>query len=114
MNKFITMEEGSARSEASRPDQDKVISGDPVFLLWEIDDAGSGLTSGIWEASPGKWRFENAHWEYCRILFGTSVITEEGGASHSVSTGDSFILKPGFKGTWEVINTTRKDFIARE
>lgn len=113
MTKFIAVDTANIRSSESRPDQDSVISGDPRFTLWEVDDAGSGLTSGIWEATPGKWHFENAHWEYCRILAGASVITEANGETHSVQKGDSFILKPGFKGTWEVIETTRKDYIAR-
>jgi hypothetical protein len=28
-----------------------------------------------------------------------------------LKAGDSMILRPGFKGTWEVIETTRKDYV---
>ena len=29
------------------------------------------------------------------------------------SAGDSFVIKPGFKGTWEVLETTRKEYVIR-
>jgi uncharacterized protein len=25
--------------------------------------------------------------------------------------GDSFVIRPGFRGVWEVIETTRKDYV---
>jgi uncharacterized cupin superfamily protein len=52
-------------------------------------------------------------WEYCRILSGTSIVTEDGGAPVTVTAGDSFILRPGFSGTWEVLETTTKDYVIR-
>jgi uncharacterized protein len=27
--------------------------------------------------------------------------------------GDTFILRPGFKGSWEVVETTRKAYVIR-
>ncbi len=47
------------------------------------------------------------------ILEGHSVVTEEGGAPVHLRAGDSFIMRPGFKGTWEVIETTRKDYVIK-
>ena len=40
-------------------------------------------------------------------------MTEDGGAETHLKAGDSMILRPGFKGTWEVIETTRKDYVIR-
>ena len=68
---------------------------------------------GIWESTPGKWKIAYDEWEYCQILSGISVIAEDGGAAVQVKAGDSFVLRPGFKGTWEVIETTRKDYVVR-
>ncbi len=94
----------------SRPEPGKVLSGDPVHSTWNIEERG-GLYAGLWESTPGKWRISYDEWEYCRILSGRSVITEEGGAAELVGPGDSFLLRPGFRGTWEVIETTRKDYV---
>jgi uncharacterized cupin superfamily protein len=41
------------------------------------------------------------------------VIEAEGGEAVTVRAGDSFILRPGFKGSWEVIETTRKEYVIR-
>ncbi|MFN7051242.1 MAG: cupin, partial [Gemmobacter sp.] len=38
-----------------RPDPEKVISGDPVHTTWSIEEA-DGLYSGMWQATPGKWK----------------------------------------------------------
>jgi uncharacterized protein len=102
----------SVAPEESRPDPVKVLSGDPVHTSWNIEER-DGLYCGIWQSTPGKWRIAYDEWEYCRILSGVSVITEDGKSPRTVIEGDSFILRPGFKGTWEVIETTRKDYVIR-
>lgn len=98
--------------EVSRPAPDRIVSGDPVFTSWNIEDR-DGLYCGIWQCTPGKWRIHYDEWEYCRILSGVSVITQDGGAARIIRTGDSFILRPGFRGTWEVMETTVKDYVIR-
>ncbi|RXT51255.1 cupin [Bosea sp. Tri-44] len=113
MGKFVTMGVDGTEPETYGPDEGSVIAGAPRFRSWTLDEAEGGLSSGLWEATQGKWNFENAHWEYCRILSGVSVVTEEGGAAHLVRAGDSFVLRAGFRGTWEVIETTRKDYVIR-
>ena len=103
----ITPEEGA-------PAPDMVISGNPTNLTWNLEEADGNIFAGVWEATPGKWRLEYTEWEYCHILSGVSIITEDGGEPNTVRAGDSFFLKPGFKGTWEVVETTRKEYVIRE
>jgi uncharacterized cupin superfamily protein len=91
-------------------DRDRVVAGDPVFTTWNAEERG-GLYCGLWQATPGKWRIRYDEWEYCRILEGLSVITEERGAARIVRAGDSFVIRPGFRGTWEVLETTLKDYV---
>ena len=98
--------------ETERPAADRLIAGDPVFTTWNLEDR-DGLYCGVWESTPGKIRIVYEEWEYCRILSGRSIITEDGGTPQTVGPGDSFILRPGFKGTWEVVETTRKDYVIR-
>jgi uncharacterized cupin superfamily protein len=98
--------------EIDRPAKDRLISGDPVFTTWNIEER-NGLFCGIWQSTPGKWRIAYDEWEYCRILEGRSIITEDGGPAHEVGPGDSFILRPGFTGTWDVVETTVKDYVIR-
>lgn len=99
--------------EESAPAPDRLIAGNPRFRTWEIDAQPGGLFAGVWESTAGKWRVVYDEWEYCRILSGVSEVTEDGGAPRRLATGDSLIIRPGFKGVWEVIETTRKEFVIR-
>jgi len=102
-----------AEPETASPSPERVISGTPRFTTWNVEDAGGGLYAGIWEATPGKWRVVYDEWEFCHILSGVSVIEEDGGGSRTVRAGDSFVLRSGFSGSWEVVETTRKEYVIR-
>ena len=95
------------------PAPERLISGNPQFKTWNFEEAEGGIYAGIWEATPGKWRIEYDEWEFCHILSGISVISEDGGEARTVRAGDSFLLRPGFKGIWEVLETTRKEYVIR-
>ncbi|SNR38208.1 cupin domain-containing protein [Puniceibacterium sediminis] len=102
----------SVTPEHDAPAPDRLISGDPKFTTWNLEDR-DGLYCGIWQATPGKWRIAYDEWEYCRILSGVSILTEHGHPPRTYRAGDSFIIRPGFAGTWEVIETTTKDYVIR-
>jgi uncharacterized cupin superfamily protein len=99
--------------ETGAPAPDRLISGNPEFTTLNVEEAAGGLYAGIWQSTPGKWRIEYDEWEYFHILEGYSVVTEDGGEPVHLKAGDSYILRPGFKGTWEVLETTRKDYVIR-
>jgi uncharacterized protein len=113
MPRFLDLSIDGIEQEEGAPAPDRLISGNPRFRTWNVEEAEGGLYAGIWEASPGKWRIEYTEWEFCHILSGVSVIAEEGGESRTVRAGDSFVLRPGFRGTWEVVETTRKEYVIR-
>ena len=100
-------------AEEGRPAADRLIAGDPVFTTWNIEEAEGGIYSGIWQSTPGKWRIQYDEWEYFHILEGHSIVTSEDGEIFHLKAGDRLILRPGFKGTWEVVETTRKDYVIR-
>ena len=110
---FRLISEAGTEPELGAPASDRLISGAPRFLTWNVEEADGGLYAGIWEATPGKWRIEYDEWEFCHILSGVSIVTEDGGEARTVRAGDSFVIRPGFKGTWEVVETTRKDYVIR-
>ncbi|RWK54483.1 cupin domain-containing protein [Mesorhizobium sp.] len=111
--KFLSVDIESVEPEPSAPAPDRLISGEPKFRTWNVEEGDGGLYAGIWEATPGKWRIEYDEWEFCHILSGVSVISEEGGEARTVRAGDSFVLRPGFKGSWEVLETTRKEYVIK-
>ena len=99
--------------EEGAPPPDRVVSGTPASRTWNIEETEDGLYAGIWQSTPGKWRIVYDEWEFCHILEGVSIIAEEGGEARTVRAGDSFVLRPGFRGTWEVVETTRKEYVIR-
>ncbi|GLS33344.1 hypothetical protein SAMN04488498_105105 [Mesorhizobium albiziae] len=110
---FLSIDTDSVEPEEGAPAPDRLISGAPKFRTWNVEEAEGGLYAGIWEATPGKWRIVYDEWEFCHILSGVSVVTEDGGEARTVKAGDSFVLRPGFKGSWEVLETTRKEYVIR-
>lgn len=113
MSNFLDFNLDNVVAESTAPAPGRLISGDPQFLTWNLEEAAGGVYSGIWEATAGKWRVEYDEWEFCHILAGVSILTEDGSATRTVRAGDSFIIRPGFRGTWEVIETTRKAYVIR-
>lgn len=109
---IIRVTPAAASPEASRPDPARVLAGDPVHTSWNLEDR-DGLYCGIWQSTPGSWRIVYDEWEYCRILAGRSVISGDDGSRLEVGPGDSFVIRPGFSGTWTVLETTRKDYVIR-
>ena len=113
MTHAIRFDPAAAVPEQGMPAADRILSGNPQFRNWSLDEADGGVYAGIWEATPGKWRIAYEEWEYFSILSGYSIVTEDGGEAHHLRVGDRMVLQPGFSGTWEVIETTRKDYVVR-
>jgi uncharacterized cupin superfamily protein len=111
--RLLAIDTATVEAEPGAPAADRLIAGEPRFLTWNVEEQPGGLYAGIWESTPGKWRIVYDEWEFCHILAGVSVISEDGGETRTVGTGDSFVLKPGFKGTWEVLETTRKEYVIK-
>lgn len=113
MVKMKKFDLATVEPEVGEPAADRLIAGTPRFRTWNVEEADGGLYAGVWESTPGKWRIVYDEWEYFHILSGYSVVTEDGGEAVHLRAGDSTILRPGFKGTWEVVETTRKDYVIR-
>ncbi|MBI1417640.1 MAG: DUF861 domain-containing protein [Limimaricola sp.] len=110
--RFLPLLPEGITPEIARPAPEKLIEGDPVFTTWNVEEH-DGVFAGIWQATPGTWAIAYDEWEYCRILSGVSVITEEGEPARRVGPGDAFVIRPGFRGTWQVVETTTKDYVIR-
>jgi uncharacterized protein len=109
---FLSVSTDGVAPEEGRPDPGRLVKGDPCFRTWNLEER-DGLWSGIWESTPGAWRVVYDEWEFCHIVSGVSVITEDGGEERWLRAGDAFVLRPGFSGVWEVVETTRKEYVIR-
>jgi uncharacterized cupin superfamily protein len=64
-------------------------------------------------ATVGAWRVSYDEWEYCHILSGRMSLTPDGGAPVQFGPGDSFVIEPGFRGVWTVIEDMAKTYVIR-
>lgn len=112
MPHLVRLDRSAAAPETSRPDPERIVSGDPVHTTWNVEDR-DGLFCGLWQSTPGAWRVSYSEWEYIHLLEGVSILHEDGGPSTTLRKGDSLILRPGFSGVWEVLETTVKDYVIR-
>ena len=94
----------------TRPAADALVSGDPVHTSWDYEDR-DGLYAGIWQSTPGAWRFNYTEWEYIRVHSGRAVLTCDDGQVIEMAAGDSLVIRPGLSGIWEVTETLLKDYV---
>lgn len=110
MPQLIRLSREGITPEISRPAPEKVIAGDPVHTTWNMEERGT-LYAGLWHSTIGEWRISYAEWEYVHILEGVSVLTDAQGQETRLEAGDSFVIRPGFSGSWRVVEPTLKDYV---
>ena len=94
---------------------EKRIEGNPQQSLWmHYTDPSQQFFCGQWASEVGKWRIHYTEEEYCKMLEGVSVITDDDGQAVTVRAGDAFVIPRGFRGTWEVLEASKKEFVIYE
>lgn len=94
---------------------EKLLSGNPrQTVRMHYTDPTAQFLVGEWHSEVGMWRVSYTEEEYCQMLEGVSVLTDDQGHAVTVTAGDSFVVPRGFVGTWEVVQPTRKTFVIYE
>ena len=99
-------------AEKGKPDKEKLIKGKYETRTWNhFTGEDDRLFCGIWESTRGKVKVDYSEWEFCHIIEGKAILTNEDGKSWTVEKGDGFIIPAGFKGTWETVKKVRKHYV---
>jgi len=81
--------------------------GEAVKSLWKSPDGM--LDIGVWECEPGRFTADRSEsLEFCYFLQGKIVMTHVDGTKKTLGPGDAILLPKGWKGTWEILEHTRK------
>jgi uncharacterized cupin superfamily protein len=100
---------------ASAPAADRVRSGDPRQLIWNLLSSADGhFHVGQWASGVGAWEVQYTEFELCHILTGVVRVSDAQGFGRLYRTGDTFVIPSGFRGTWEVIEPCRKIYAIYE
>jgi uncharacterized cupin superfamily protein len=93
---------------------DRVVEGDPHHVTQlRFESPDGALIAGTWTSTPGKWRVFTDRDEFCTILSGHVRLIDENGAASIFKAGDAFMIPNGFRGYWDVVETTTKHFVIR-
>lgn len=94
---------------------DHLIAGGPQHNVWNYYKNQDGrFRSGVWESTVGKWHAFAGRNEFCYMLAGRVRLSDRYGNSREFGTGESFVIKPEFDGTWEVLEDARKLYVIFE
>lgn len=91
--------------------------GEPVsresgLIFFQNEDKSSEM--GIWQITPGRWRCEVGTDEFCHVLAGHAIYTNDDGKAVELRAGSTSAFPAGWKGTCEIIETLRKVYMARQ
>ena len=93
---------------------DRVVDGDPQHLTkLYFESPDRKMIAGTWTSTPGKWHAFAERDEFCYILSGHCRLIDADGSAQDYRAGDAFMIPNGFRGYWEVIETTTKHFVIR-
>ena len=94
---------------------DRVVAGDPNHVTqMRFESPDGAMIAGTWTSTPGKWHAFTDRDEFCVIIAGHCRLIDEAGNARDFRTGDSFMIPNGFRGYWDVIETTTKHFVIRQ
>ncbi|WP_120633977.1 cupin domain-containing protein [Ruegeria sp. EL01] len=109
-------DEPARKSERRLSDlPDRVVDGDPYHNVGlHFTSPDGAMSAGTWTSTPGKWYAFTDKDEYCYIITGHCALIHEDGTRQDFRTGDSFMIPNGFRGFWQVVETTTKHFVIRD
>lgn len=111
--KIVRIGETPPAPETGKPAN--VIAGDPTTTTHNYyTDAGQQFFSGIWESTKGIWAVDYVEEEFCALVRGKVILTDEDGHAETFEEGDAFIIPAGFRGSWETVEPVRKLYVIYE
>ncbi|MDF5909446.1 cupin domain-containing protein [Pseudomonas aeruginosa] len=115
MSDFITVLRDTCPVPVLDATKWKRIDGDPHTVnLNAYASADGSKLMGTWICTPGKWEVNYERWEFC--LLPRRLLHHHPGEGEQpvhLRAGDVFVIEPGLRGTWEVVETVRKVFRLR-
>ena len=76
-----------------------------------LNENPDGSEAGIWECSPGTWTRLVMDAEISSFVSGHALFHPEDGPTVEIKAGDTVYFDNNSKGTWEVLETTRKAYL---
>jgi len=115
MNNVVLFSQHEPAFDEYQTPAEKCIDGQPTQRTWHhFTSEDEKFFSGTWEAEPGCWRVDYTENEFCQILGGHSILRDACGNEMDLKAGDKLVIPVGFKGEWQVVETTKKIYVIYE
>ena len=112
INQLVFFEQHEPEFDEYPTPLEKCVEGQPLQRTWHhFTSSDEKFFAGLWEAEPGCWNISYTENEFCQIVAGRSVLRDEQGREHPLKAGDNFVIPAGFRGQWEVLETTKKIYV---
>ncbi|MBM5812240.1 MAG: cupin domain-containing protein [Gammaproteobacteria bacterium] len=96
-------------AEDSSPAAGRVLAGRPRAQVQNHYADGSGrFFAGRWSSTRGRWRVSYTEHEFCHLLEGRVLLTDDAGGRWEFGPGDAWVIPAGFSGTWETVEPASK------
>lgn len=94
---------------------ERIVEGTPQSAARVLYTSADGkFCAGLYGCTAGKWRVSYTEDEFCTLIEGSVVISDENGVAQTYSAPESFLIPAGFKGFWEPRGNLRKYFVIYE
>lgn len=118
MSSIFVAGSGLAQSDASidYPRPDRLVTGNPKRTTFSVYEHPN-MNCGIWQCEVGAWNivFAANKQEFFNVIEGVVRIHDQASGNYiEVTAGQAGIIPPGFKGTFEVLETVKKYFVVVE
>lgn len=114
MTQLYIAGQGLATSESSidYPRPDRLVKNNPQRLTQSLYEHPN-MNAGIWQCEVGAWHivFAENKQEFFHVLEGVVRLHDQNQSVVEIKAGDAGVIPPGFKGTFEVVETVKKYFV---
>ncbi|WP_165191678.1 cupin domain-containing protein [Caulobacter soli] len=111
-DRFCSFRETDVETRTSPPPVWTVLSGQPqAQSKRSYSDEEKKIYAGTFKCTAGVYAINYDVWEFCHLIKGKCLITHESGRQYELNAGDAFVLEPGFKGTWAIVEDMEKSFV---
>lgn len=91
----------------------RLVEGAPWTTTWNRY-SGAGRHVGEWAADAGAWRVAYDEWEWCEVIEGACELAGDDGVTWRFGAGDAFVIEPGWRGVWCVLEPMKKRYVIVE
>lgn len=111
VKEIVVFQRNKVEPEEFQSNDERRISGEcRQSVSNHYSDPSGQFHAGIWTGGVGKWKVRYTEHEFCTLLEGHCLLSDEQGNSLEIKAGDHFVIPAGFAGTWEVLEPARKTY----